>query len=63
MAIYTVQATNLTLMQATLKDTLLRCELNFTDVAAVLVTAVSSAFSAAIVIKTVVTAEILMRQQ
>ena len=40
----------------TLKAILLGCELNFTDVAAVLVIAVSSVFSAATAVKTVVTA-------
>ena len=39
-----------------LKDILLRCELNVTDVAAVLVTAVSSLFSVATAVKTAVTA-------
>ena len=43
-------------MGYTLKDILMRCELNFTDVAAVLVTAVSSVFSAATTVKTTVTA-------
>ena len=36
----------------TLKDILLRCELNFTDVATVLVTAVASVFSSAKAVKT-----------
>ena len=40
----------------TLKDILLRCELNFTDVAAVLVIGVSSVFSAATAVKIDVTA-------
>ena len=47
----------------TLKDILLRCELNFTDVAAVLVIDVSSVFFVATAVKIDVTAEILMRQQ
>ena len=47
----------------TMKDILLRCKLNFSDVAAVLITAVSSVFSAATAVKTAVLAEILTRQQ
>ena len=45
-------------MISTLKDILLRYELNFTDLAAVLVTAVSSVFSTATAVKTAVTAKI-----
>ena len=42
-------------LDTTLKDMLLRCELNFIDVAAVLVIAVSSVFSAATAVKTDIT--------
>ena len=42
-------------MHCTLKDILLRCELNFTDLAAVLVISISSVFSATTAVKTDVT--------
>ena len=45
-----------TVLSTTLKDILLRCELNFTDVAAVLVIGVSSVFSATTPVKIYVTA-------
>ena len=46
-----------------LKDILLRCELKVNDVAAVLVTAVLSVFSAATAVKTAIRVETLKPQQ
>ena len=54
--VYTYIHMHLSFILFSLKVILLRCELNFTDIAAVFVTAVSSVFSAAKAVKTAVIA-------